>query len=345
MPETPINRENPDKPLGALDTNQYTYSNFIYPLDLASPGTGSDHYMVFYINETSRTEFATRTVRGAQPTDQAAKTVNKQADAARQGKAAAGSANANDPNGTGTKGANGETLSPGQIEMLKQPIRRVATTIVLYTPGGISTNYSADWEAMDLGLGKDFMAAATGNGSLTDFFKSAGVSGIANAGQMANELTGMALNQAISATTRMAINNHSEVIFNGIGFRKFSFRFRFTPTSEEEAINIDNIIRAFKFYAAPEILSGTAGRFWIYPAEFDIQYHSNGKENLYLNKISTCALTDISIDYTPMGHWAGHRPTQASNSRIQGSPSVCTDMTLQFTELELITKRLVSEGY
>jgi Tail-tube assembly protein len=325
----------PDDPLGDLDVNQYSYASFIYPMDLGVPGAGKDHYMVFHINETSTTQFATQTVNGQAPKD--LPTINQNTVNDLGGK------NPNDPDGKSTQGANGANANQPIVGNTYRPIQRVATTIVLYMPE-VSVNYAADWSKQELGLAKDIYASMREHGSLKSLFElggSAGVSILKNVATGVDDISGLNFTNTASFATRMVINNHLEVIFNGIDFRQFNFTFRFTPESEEEALNVDNIIRAFKFYAAPEILTGWAGRFWIYPAEFDIQYYANGKENLFLNKISTCALTNMQVNYTPTGHWSAFR----SHSRLQGAPSVCTDITLQFTELELITKKRVLEGY
>ena len=206
----------------------------------------------------------------------------------------------------------------------------------------IHTDYHADWDTAELGLADDLISTKDNQHiSASDVYKSMGVSALQNLGQMTQDFTGLSILNAASLKSRMAINPHKEVIFNGLGFRHFTFKFRFTPTSEAEAVNVDNIIRAFKFYASPEIDPAYAGRAWIYPAEFDIQYYSNGAENLFLNKISTCALTDININYTGVGHWAAFRPAAS----IQGNPSVCTELSLTFTELEILQKRRVLDGY
>ena len=343
-----------DAPLGDLDTNQYKYASFIYPLDLGAPGSGKDHYMVFHINETSMSQFITRSANGnfynrttnpnGDPniTDQPTIVTN-----ANKNKAAGiGQAIDSTPpqNGNEPDGKNGNAAQNPTYSAIKQPIRRVSTTIVLPMPNDIKTNYEAHWEAEDLGFAADIVSrAAKGDkgASWKDIFTSGGISALKVAGVDLNNITGLNLSAALSRQSRLTINNHQEVIFNGIGFRPFTFSFRFTPESEAEALNVDNIIRAFKFYAAPELLTGTAGRFWIYPAEFDIQYYANGQENEFLNKISTCALVDMQVNYTPTGHWAAHRP----HSVVQGAPSVCTDITLTFKELEIMSKHRILEGY
>lgn len=335
-----------DQPLGNLNVNQYSYSNFIYPLDLGVASAGKDHYMVFHINASSNTQFKTATTAGATqgpgtyttvngvPTfTPATSTMNQNATA--------------DINGTSTSSPNGGTASQSVVGNQTRNVQRVATTIILYMPQDISVSYGADWSQKELGVAKDITSLFKGSsqGSFEERFKnlavSTGISGLDMTGTWANQFFNLDLKDALSLGTRMVINNHLEVIFDGIKFRQFNFTFRFTPESEQEAENVDNIIQAFKFYSAPEILQGWAGRFWIYPAEFDIQYYANGKENLFLNKISTCALTNIQVNYTPTGHWAAFRGHQ----NIQGAPSVCTDMALSFIELELITKKRVLEGY
>jgi hypothetical protein len=342
-----ISDRKPDQPLGDLDVNQYSYASFIYPMDLGVPGAGKDHYIVFHINETSNTQFQTQTVNGQAPTGQATINQNYLSDTTGAKFNANGvqvDANGNpvDPNGTSPQSQKGGQAQQASMSNSYRPIRRVATTIVLYMPG-VQCTYAANWANTELGVARETVDLMK-NTSFKNLFslgESAFVSMLKNAGDITNDFTKLNFKDTASFESRMIINNHLEVIFNGIDFRQFNFTFRFTPESEEEALNVDNIIRAFKFYSAPEILTGWSGRFWIYPAEFDIQYYANGKENLFLNKISTCALTNMNVNYTPTDHWSAFR----SHSRLQGAPSVCTDLTLQFTELELITKKRILEGY
>jgi Tail-tube assembly protein len=321
-------------PLGSLNTSQYTYSSFIYPLDLATDGAGSDHYMVFHINQSGNTQFNTVTVNG-QAQNGVVNTIT-----GANGQTLTSTLNVN--NGVG-QGPNGNNAAATNMTQNSQNVTRVATTIVLYMPNDIQTNYHADWKDEDLGVAADLMSKVQGTKSWTDVVTSGAASALKNIGMGASEFTGLSLGSASSATSRFAINPHAEVIFNGVQFREFHFKFRMVPTSEDEAINIDNIVRAFKFYAAPEILEGSAGRFWIYPAEFDIQYFSNGEENELLNKISTCALTDIVVNYTGTGHWAAHRPV--SSVSVSGNPPVCTEIALTFKELEIMTKEKILSGY
>ena len=107
------------------------------------------------------------------------------------------------------------------------------------------------------------------------------------------------------------------------------------PRSPEEAQVIRDIIKQFKFYAAPELLPGSTGRFFIPPAEFDIKFFYNGRENLNINKISTCVLTRIDVNYASAGQWT---------TFDDGMP-VETMLQLEFQELEIMHKKRIEDGY
>ena len=74
--------------------------------------------------------------------------------------------------------------------------------------------------------------------------------------------------------------------------------------------------------------------FYVYPAEFDIQYYFGDEENKYLHKFTKCALTDMQIDY------GGEQFITFDN----GAPAEI-GMTLSFTELEQLNSQKVTDGY
>ncbi len=90
---------------------------------------------------------------------------------------------------------------------------------------------------------------------------------------------------------------------------------------------------------APEMVGGNrAGRKMRVPNTFDISYMYDGNENQYLQKISTCVLENMDVTY------GGDRfRTFAANE--EGAPPVETAVTLNFGEMELITKERVYEGF
>ena len=63
-----------------------------------------------------------------------------------------------------------------------------------------------------------------------------------------------------------------------------------------------------------------------------------GKTNDYLHKISTCVLQDMSVSY-------GGERYKTFDANDVGAPPVETSMSLNFQEMELITRERVFEGF
>lgn len=127
-------------------------------------------------------------------------------------------------------------------------------------------------------------------------------------------------------------NPFREVFFKSINFREFDFSYTFLPKSEREVYNVKRIIDMFKFHMHPELSTG--GLFYVYPSEFDISYYYKGAENEFINKISTCVLKNLTVDY------GGQYFTSFEN----GAPAEIR-MTLRFRELELLSKERIIKGY
>jgi len=132
----------------------------------------------------------------------------------------------------------------------------------------------------------------------------------------------------------IAVNPFNELFFTNVDYRKFSFTFNLTATSAEEADQIERIITSFKFHMHPEI-KGNAARYFTIPSEFDPEYYFNGKENPFLDFISSCVLTNVIVDYTSDGSFLTHH---------DGSP-FSVDLTLEFQETEILTKNRIQEIY
>lgn len=233
--------------------------------------------------------------------------------------------------------------TPGQ---LYRPTRRLTTAIGLYMPANIDVSYSNDWGNVETGIIGDLFQDALLNPNqdmetkmktaLNSFaqhlFKDVLKNGIGNIlGTNADFYS------PVSLATRAATNPHSEILYNGPKFRRFSFSWRLNPKNERETILIRNIIKTLKFYSSPQVnKDGKGGRYFIYPAEFDIAFYSGKDENPFISKISTCALTNISVSYgSNNGSFVSLR---------NGSPTQ-TILKLDFTELELMTKERILENF
>ena len=137
-----------------------------------------------------------------------------------------------------------------------------------------------------------------------------------------------------------AANPYLEVLFQGPELRTFNYNFTFAPKNKEEQLEVKKIIQLFRFHQAPEHRSDHS-LFLGLPSEFDIHYMyqstAAGKEaheNTFYNKIATCVLQNVNVDYTP-GKVASHQ---------DGSP-VLIKMSLQFLETEMLTKKHIEMGY
>ena len=132
-------------------------------------------------------------------------------------------------------------------------------------------------------------------------------------------------------------NSNMQLLFNAPTLREFTFNWRLTARSREEATRIKNIIRFFKQGMAVKksnkTKSGTSQSFFLgTPNVFDIHFKT-AKENYEILdrndsvlRIKTCALTGVAVNYTPEGMW---------NAYEKGMPTSVL-LSLRFGELEPI---------
>jgi len=231
----------------------------------------------------------------------------------------------------------------------------VSTDIVLPMPSALSINNTVGWDNAELGfVGGAIRGGINVNdpiGSITDLLKRTDL-GSGVGGNIGTTLLSKLANLAVSSTgangdvvnetsNRFILNPHAEVRFQGTDFRKFTFAWKISPRSESEVIRIANIIKLFKFHAAPDLTRDSTQNFLVYPSEFQIQFlhknDSNGtvKDNQFLPKISQCVCTDVTVNYTSSGLWS------AFNS---GAP-VDVELSVSFSEVEIMTKSRINEGF
>lgn len=332
MPSNPLNGRNSTEKLFDLLENQggYDVRTFTYPEDIESELAGVGHYLVININESTGTKFL----------NQIAKTV------------------------TNAGISNQPVINSSPIATRQQigsigNTKRITTTIALYMPENVGSSYGTSWENTDV---QGFAAAAQafrGFNSMADAFNNSddaffenqvkqavdsAYNGKFSAGTLRLLQTGFeetSIGAGLQARYRTLRNPYMEFLFKGINAREFTFEFKLTPRSENEARTIRDIIKMLKFHSAPEVQDNTIlGTFYTYPSEFDITFFSNGTRNDYLHKISTCALKDIQINYSGSGMFAAHRDVDG-----KGSPPTNTTLTLTFQELELMTKERIQDGF
>ena len=113
----------------------------------------------------------------------------------------------------------------------------------------------------------------------------------------------------LSRTEGKIINPNLELLFQKPSLRPFSFQFKLSARSPEEAAEIVKIIRFFKQNMAPQKGGGSGGTsanlFLKAPNTFQIHYmHEGTKEHPYIGRAKECAMTSFEVDYTPDGNYS-----------------------------------------
>jgi len=151
---------------------------------------------------------------------------------------------------------------------------------------------------------------------------------------------GVTAESILSRGAGLVPNNNLALLFNSPTLREFTFSWKMSPRSHEEAIRVNNILRFFKQGMAPKkgmkSKSGGASFFLGTPNIFDIHFKTSRKKGEGYNqlfnrndsvlRIKTCACTGAAVNYTPEGMW---------NAYEEGQPVAIT-LTLRFSELEPI---------
>lgn len=359
--------------LSSLDQSTYDFSTSRYPLDVGSQDV--PHYVVFNINLPTNSKYTANAggqvanVQSASQTNYDLKNsqggIYQANTAAAAGGGAARSVAGQIASGTipnivsaGLTGAASATVAAlsHNIE-LRPKLQRVKKAIAIYMPDTVVSEYSHDWNTTSLteALGKAGSDAALGQGVANIFenLKSDAESFIKNESftptLFNNAQGGEAIGAAAQALgagpgftalalrgTGQAINPQVEMIFNGTRNRTYNFVFDFQPRSATESAAILDIIKTLRMYAAPEISSEGNGRYFIPPAQFDISFYFKNKENDAIAKISTCALTQIVVNYSGSSQYT---------TFSDGMP-VHINMTLSFIETDIITRELIENfGY
>ena len=340
-----------------------TSSNILsYPLNVdTDPQQG--HYVLFHIN--TRTNGKLLTPKSGKNIESAVKKIDEE-NAQRLGGFAGG--RGGDPrqfmkeqkiDGPKIKDT-GDSLGRGKannksIVLSKLPTKKLEKSIALYMPPNVQVDYKVKYSDTEIGslamMGADAIDAVAKSGGDTGTM----VKGVLDAltGDTLKEGINTAINKSLDtvAPGAEALLNLSkgsvttprmEMMFEGVGRREFSYTFNFIPKSEQEALVVEDIIQHFKFYMMPAYSNPTTKREMDIPGTFDIQYMYRGAENNFLNKISTCFLTAVSVQYGGDRYTAYEETTSA---RGKGSPPQKSQITLNFSELELLSQSHVADGF
>jgi hypothetical protein len=124
----------------------------------------------------------------------------------------------------------------------------------------------------------------------------------------------------------VALNSHMAVLFDNVGFRNFTFNYKFLPRNNKESQQLQKLISALKFAMYPSLPDSNRYLFK-YPDEFEIQFAETINANLF--KFKRCVLKDMSVNYNGDGVPRFFDET--------GAP-VVVDIQMTFMETEIFTK-------
>ena len=231
----------------------------------------------------------------------------------------------------------------------RAPTVRLTKSIAMYMPAQVSVSQDLQYEDTDIGalaglintVGTDFNRTGSFEKTYqnlveTNQIQDAGVKAL----QTTLDAVAPGAKAAVEIEAGKVISNRMEMVFKGLGKRSFSFQFTLMPKSENEANIAKAIVDNFRFYSAPSFEGDvSSSRTFIVPATFDIEYRINqGNKNSYLNRISTCVLEKVDVSY-------GGERVAFFRPNTEGAPPVQTSITLNFKELEVITRERIAAGF
>ena len=347
---------------GSQSGGKYTTENLAYP-EAVEGDPMQGHYIIFEILKQNKAEFTAKKAKAMM------NSVNSQREKLKK------EHNTNDPGtvidgDTGSADSAAKTLGKninksmgggGQrgkynsLQLSKNATTPLKKCIALYMPPSVSVSYKAKYNDEEIGR-----IAETANSALQAFSNNPGqwdekaaAAGGQFVGGAVSGLLGKGLDKFTPQGTKAIIEINAgavmtpriELLFDGIGRRNFSYNFMFIPKSEKESEIVEEIVKSFKFHMASDYgglsvlgvgLGGTDGvRSMTIPDFFNIKYMHIGEGlNKHLNKISTCVLTNMNVEY------GAERYTAYAGGRPQ-----TTKLSLNFSELEIITKSYIEQGY
>lgn len=223
--------------------------------------------------------------------------------------------------------------------------------IQLYMPESFQNPNTVSWDSAEFGFVGNLAhnlirGAATGGPGLNleSFKQVAGDAGAKILSGAAMNIAAFAANQAGgnvnaedlgSASMGKIPNPYQTQIFKGVNFRNFQYTFHFVPHKESDCDLIHNIIKSFRKASLPTGDAGGQSAFLGYPDEVEIKYCWQEGENKFVHRFKRSVIKELNIDYTGTGTWTMMR---------NGFPAE-TKMDIAFTEIEIIVRNQVDEGY
>ena len=290
-----------------FEENEYSFGSLSFPSDLASESTSNGHYMIFYINVPEEEE------------------ANDQARGRVVGK---------DLGAVTSQVNNGEIRGLNAAVLGRKQRKRTTNVISLYMPAEISATYGVDYNREDIGTATRVMD----QGFLETMFGKEQVSGLMQQVKAdAVDMVAPGYKAALESKNGRATNNRLEMTFGGVRPREFTYNFKFTPSNEQEANDIQSILYLFKYHMHPTVIGKPSNSLMRVPSSFNIHYMYRTDENKYLNTIAESVLVNLDVKYGEGDTFKTYRGNTA------GAPPRTINATLTFNEIDTHDKKTIFE--
>ena len=348
--------------------------NLRYPLDVeAAPGLGNQgHYIMFFINEQTRSQLKVGYEGMAGVFDEGRNLSNAPRELTPLEQMTGGGPQyeGNSPYAQTPvskldlnkrirfkdQNLNRKPAGAGEstVYVKRRATKRLNTAISMYMPTGVKATYGANYQDSAIGAGarfaadlySDVMAGKDAAGSILDtlekdFPQAVREAAILAALKLAENVPGFqGATDVLGMATGEVVAERLELAFRNINKRKFQYTFKMLPKSREEVDMVHEIVLAFKKHMSASFKDGNrSGKTLMVPDTFNIEYMYNGSGNQYLHKISECVLETVDVSY------GGDRYKTFAGVDGKGAPPVETTLSLNFAELELISRERIEEGF
>ena len=230
-----------------------------------------------------------------------------------------------------TVGAGSDTSS--DTERLTAPSRTgegyvsmLASAMRLPLPEDITQEFVQDWSTNDensfgaiIGTAADAIRNG-GSGFLSDLKATAG-------NEIVSKFAQSFLKSQTQRQTGTAHNPYTEILYDGPGFRTFSFTWKLYPKGPGESNAIRTFLESVKTHMHPSFVSDSTRAAFKLPSTFEVQFMGTK-----IPRMTTLALTALNVNYTEQG-------VKFYND---GSPAFMS-VTMNFSEMDVLTKETISE--
>lgn len=182
-------------------------------------------------------------------------------------------------------------------------------------------------------------AGKTGFKGLEELIRTQGLKGSIVSGattSLLNNIPGvggnLSQNDILQGGTSQILNPNVEMFYDGPQLRTLGMTFRMSARSQEESVQIAEIVKAFRMASAPGFQA--ANRFINIPSYVKMRYMVGGKDNEYLpkHKLMTILSVDVRYDNGQYAAFSDDRP-------------LYTELSVQMQESKIIFREDIEQGF